>query len=330
MKKIIIIFIFFTCAYTNAQDAVFSQAFLVPETLSASFTGAIKGTKLGALYKTQGTGSVSEVNSNFAFLDTWFEIYNIGLGVSILNQTNGGSTYTFNQVNLNCSLAFQINNVWYFRPSVSAGFGMKSFGVQNFLLGDQINIGDSPNNPTSVDPILLGSKRAFIDLSPSLLIHNEYSWIGITVRHLNKPNVSITQEGTDYLNMFWSIHAKYYIPFLENFRNSFASKSKMYLLSNYMKQGDFNRLDMGTQYSYDDRFSLGITAGIIPNKNDANTSLMNSISTFISFQSRGFKFGYSYEYNSTDLINTINTHELSISYDFKINSRRLYRLKTFY
>ncbi|ARV15351.1 PorP/SprF family type IX secretion system membrane protein [Polaribacter sp. SA4-12] len=327
MKKIILLFFVFTSLASYSQDVIFSQAFLVPETLSSSFTGAIRSTKVGSVFRSQWRNSAFKTTSNYAFFDTWFEGYKTGLGVSFLNQTETPTSYTFNQVNLNFAMAFQISDTWFFRPSISAGFGMKNYGFQNILLEDQINLNNNSINTSTLDPLLLKSQRNFFDFNSSILFNNEDTWIGLTVKHLNKPNISLTENGNVPLEVFWSVHAKYYLPFLENNRTWFASKSKVYILSNFMKQGSFNRLDIGAQYVFEDQFSFGLTAATSPIKNNENNSLISSISTFAGFRWQGFRFGYSYDFSTTKLLNTGGIHEFSVSYDFDINIRKLDRYK---
>jgi type IX secretion system PorP/SprF family membrane protein len=251
----------------------------------------------------------------------------MGLGVSFLNQTELASTYSFNQVNFNYSMAFQLNDTWFFRPSISAGFGMKNYGFQNILLGDQININNNSINASSVDPLLLGTQRNFFDFSSSILFNNDDSWIGLTLRHLNKPNISLTDSGNIPLDVFISLHTKYYLPLLENYRTWFASKSKIYVLSNFMVQGNVNRFDLGLQYIFDNQFSFGVTAATVPIKNQNTSSTLSSVSTFAGIKWQGFRFGYSYDFNTTNLNFTGGIHGFSVAYDFNINIRELNRYK---
>ncbi len=327
MKRVIILFVVFTSIVSYAQDVIFSQAFLVPETLNSSFTGSLRSNKVGSLFRSQWRGTAFKTNSNYAFFDTWLEGYKIGVGVSFLNQTESISSYTFNQVNFNYSMAFQLNDTWFFRPSVSVGLGMKNYGFQNLLLEDQINLNNYTINTSSIDPISLRSQRNFFDYSSSLLFNNEDSWIGLTVKHLNRPNISLTENGNAPLSLFWSVHAKYYLPFLENQRTLFNRKSKIYVLSNFMIQGAFNRLDLGTQYVFENQFSIGVTAGLTPIQNEFTSSLLSSVNTFVGFRLQGFRFGYSYDFNATKLSNSFGIHEFSVSYDFDINIRALNRYK---
>lgn len=328
MRRILIlVFIALNSGASQAQDVIFSQNFLVPETLNTSFTGAIRSTKVGSIHKSQWRNSNFKTNSNFVFFDTWFEGYKTGIGISFLNQNENVSSYTFNQANLNIAMRFQLSDTWFFRPSISTGFGMKSFGFQSILLEDQININNNTVNTGSIDPTLFGQKRNFFDFSSSLLFNNDESWFGLTFRHLNKPNISFTQNENVPLDIFISVHAKYYLPFVENIRSWMASKSKLYLLSNFMMQANINRFDAGLQYTFDDRFSLGATIATSPIKNNNNPNLVNSVSAFLSIKWEGFRFGYSYDINTTDLFNTGGIHEFSISYDFDINIRLLDRYK---
>ena len=327
MKRFILLLFVVTSLQNYSQDVIFSQNFLVPETLNSSFTGAIRSTKTGAVSRSQWRNSALKTTSNFAFIDSWFEGFKSGLGVSFLNQKESGSSYTFNQVNLNFAMAFEISDTWYFRPSISTGLGTKNYGFQNLLLEDQIDVNNNIINTASIDPTLLRAQRSFLDFSTSVLFNNEDSWVGLTLKHLNKPNISLTQNGEVPLDVFLSVHTKYYLPLLENYRTWFASKSKIYVLSNFMQQGSYNRFDLGLQYIFEDQMSFGMMVATIPSKNTKATSTINSISTFAGIRWQGFRFGYSYDINTTALVNTGGIHEFSVSYDFEINIRALDRYK---
>jgi type IX secretion system PorP/SprF family membrane protein len=325
MKNIISLLFFLAFFQSYSQDVIFSQNFLVPETLNSSFTGAIRSTKVGSVFKSQWRNSSLKTSSNFAFVDTWLEGYKIGVGVNFLNQKESGSGYTFNQVNFNFAMAFEIGNSWFFRPSISSGFGMKNYGFQNILLEDQINLNSNSINTSSIDPILLSSQKYFFDFSSSVLFNNKDSWFGLTLRHLNKPDISLTDGGNIPLDIFMSIHAKYNLPVFQNYGTWLGSKSKVYVLANYMNQKTYGRLDLGLQYVFDDKFSLGMTMFTVPDKNI--NSLSSSLSTFLGLRAKGYRFGYSYDLNTSKLISSGGTHEFSISYDFEINIRALDRYK---
>ena len=95
------------------------------------------------------------------------------------------------------------------------------------------------------------------------------------------------------------------------------------MLSNFMMQGNFNRLDIGVQYVFDDQISLGITGSSSTLNKAENSSLITSVTTFLGARWQGFRYGYSYDFNTTNLMNIGGIHEFSISYDFNINIRKL-------
>lgn len=317
MKKIIVILITgLSIINLNAQDPIHTQFFMIPETLSSSFTGAKQSTRAGIIHRTQWPGLDFSINTQFAFVDNWFEEVNSGIGVSVLNHKETTTRYNFTQVNLNYAYQFAINDEWNVRPSLSVGYGSKDFGFQNLLLEDQINIFTGIINVNSIDPVNLNDSVRFIDFGASVLFNNENSWIGFTLKHLNKPNISMDVNGQENLEMFMSLHSSLYIPFgkYRNYRNS----NKLFLLTNAMHQGSYSRLDIGAKYDMD-QFSLGLLAATNPIKTDSNSHFLTSINAFIGMDWEGFRFGYSYDFNVTQIGRTGGVYELSVTYDFLNN-----------
>ena len=284
---------------------------MIPETLSSSFTGAKKSTRAGIIHRTQWPGLNFSLNTQFAFVDNWFEEVNSGIGISVLNHQETTTRYNFTQVNLNYAYQFSISEEWNARPSISFGYGSKDFGFQNLLLEDQINIFSGIINNTSIDPIELNESVRFVDFSASVLFNNENSWVGLTFKHLNKPNISMQFDGQDNLEMFMSLHGSVYIP-TGGYRNN---DNKLFVLANAMQQGAYNRFDLGAKYQMDD-FSFALLAATNPNKVDPNSHLLTSINAFMGLDWEGFRFGYSYDFNMTEIGKTGGVYELSISYDF--------------
>ena len=66
----------------------------------------------------------------------------------------------------------------------------------------------------SFDPILLEENVRYVDFGASFLFNNDYSWVGLTLRHLNRPNVSMVSQGDAPLDIFVSLHASLELPVL--------------------------------------------------------------------------------------------------------------------
>ena len=85
MKRIIILILLVSQIKGMAQDPIHTQFFMVPETLSSSFTGAKQSTRAGIIHRVQWPGLNFSINTQFAFVDNWFEEVNSGIGISVLN-----------------------------------------------------------------------------------------------------------------------------------------------------------------------------------------------------------------------------------------------------
>lgn len=316
MKKLLILILVLISFYGISQDPIHTQFFMVPETLSSSFTGAKQSTRAGIIHRTQWPGLNFSINTQFAFIDNWFEEIKSGVGISVLNHKETTTRYNFTQINLNYAYRFSISDEWNVRPSISIGYGSKDFGFQNLVLEDQINIFSGIINANSIDPINLNESVRFIDFSTSVLFNSENSWVGLSLKHLNRPNISMEIDGQDNLEMFMSIHSSIYLPFgkYRNYRNS----NKLFLLANAMQQGPYNRFDLGAKYEMD-RFSYGLLAATNPFKSDSNSHFLTSINAFVGMDWEGFRFAYSYDFNVTNIGRTGGVYELSVTYDFLNN-----------
>ena len=256
--KIIITFILLSFAFSvKAQDPIFTQYFMVPETINPGFTGFLETTNTGVLHRTQWPNLDFRVDTDFGFFNTWREEMNSGFGVTLMNHRENFTNFSFTQANFVYAYRVQLNDEWYFRPAIEVGFGNKSFGFQNLILEDQININNATINSTSIDPLMLREKVNFFDLSAGMLFNNENSWFGATLRHLNKPNISFSQTGNLPLEMFFSANAGLELKLADYIDIiNFPYETKMLLTTNFMKQGDYSRLDVGTGLIFKKLFTL--------------------------------------------------------------------------
>ena len=177
MRKFLLLIIFLLCFKGFSQDPIHTQFFMMPETLSSSFTGAKQSTRAGIIHRTQWPGLNFSINTQFAFVDNWFEEVKSGIGISVLNHQETTTRYNFTQVNLNYAYQFSITDDWNVRPSISVGYGSKNFGFQNLVLEDQINIFSGIINANSIDHISLNESVRFIDFSTSVLLISDIAVI---------------------------------------------------------------------------------------------------------------------------------------------------------
>lgn len=323
MKLRLFIILITSCFFfqARAQDPIFTQYFLVPETLNPGFSGFMETTYAGIIHREQWPDLDLKIDTDYAFVNTWSESLNSGFGVSFLNQRENLTSYNFSQINANYAYKVRLNDTWDFRPGIEAGFGLKSFGFQNLLLEDQINIRTGVVNTSSMDPMLLNRRATFFDFSAGMVFNTDKAWIGLSMKHLNKPNIAFSSEGNVPLNTFFSLSAGYeflvidYIDVL-----LLPYETKFFLTSNYMQQGRYNRLDLGASILFEKIF-FGATAVTNPAKNGINGDLLTSVNLFTGLQYEHLRLGFSYDLNTTKIGKTGGIYELSLTYQFDLRRK---------
>lgn len=323
MRLKLFIIIITCCLYSKvrAQDPIFTQYFLVPETLNPGFTGFMETTYAGIIHREQWPELDLRIDTDYAFVNTWSDRMNSGFGISFLNQRENLTNYNFSQLNANYAYKVRLNDDWYFRPGIEAGFGLKSFAFQNLLLEDQINIRTGAINTSSMDPMLLNRRATFFDVSAGMVFNTDKAWIGLSMKHLNRPNIAFSSEGNVPLNTFFSLSAGYeflvidYIDVL-----LLPYETKFFLTSNYMQQGRYNRLDLGASILFEKIF-FGATAVTNPAKNGINGDLLTSVNLFTGLQYEHLRLGFSYDLNTTKIGKTGGIYELSLTYQFDLRRK---------
>jgi len=314
MKFKITTIIIISCLYIKAyaQDPVFTQYFLVPETLNPGFSGFEDSSYFGLIHRTQWPSLDLRVDTEYAFFNTWVE--NVGgIGFSIINQHENNTNYNHMQGNMNFAYHVKLGNDWFFRPALEVGFGMKSFNFSGLVLGDQININSGTINSSSVDIYALNANRniGFVDFTAGFVFDKKNTrndtdlWLGASIKHLNRPNISFVENGNVPLDIFYSLHANYKFPYFDY--------NDMSISANYMQQGEFNRLDIGATIKLE-KLMLGALAVTNPAKNNSNSHLLTSINAFVGLEFEQLRFGFSYDMNTSGIGRTDGVYELSITY----------------
>ena len=308
MKRIVLILIFLKFSFGYSQDPVFAQFFNIPESVNTGFTGAYGNTKAGIIHRVQWPALNFSINTQYAYVDNWFEEIRSGVGISVLNHKETHTRYNLTQLNLNYAYEVRLFDDFYFRPSISVGYGAKDFGFQNILLEDQINPFSGAISNTTIDPSILMDNIMYFDYSSSLLFMYEKSWFGFTIKHLNKPNISLLYQGNSELDMFFSVHGSLELPVLK-----YDYEKSIFFVFNGMKQAEYNRLDFGAQYTQD-WFTFALLAATNPSRSNPNSHFLTSMNAVVGVAWEGFKFGYSYSFNTSKIGRDGGVYELSVSW----------------
>ncbi len=311
MKRILLILVLLFFKKGFSQDPVFTQFYVIPETINSGFTANTWDTKAGIIHRVQWPKLNFSINTQFAYFDKWFEQLNGGLGISILNHKETHTRYNLTQLNANYAYHVKLNDDWDFYPSISVGFGGKDFGFQNILLEDQIIPFNGVISDLTIDPANLQDNIMYFDFSSSLLFFYKQSWFGLTLKHLNNPNISLLYQGNVPLSTFVSVHGR--VSLLNQYR-FFRGQKDFAFVFNGMKQEEYNRLDFGLDFTQD-WFNVGLLAATNPIRSNPNSHFLTSINAVVGINWEKFRFGYSYSFNTSQIGREGGVYELSISWD---------------
>ena len=319
MRKFLILFIglCLQCQVTLAQDPLFTQSVYILESINPGFSGFEDSgrTHMGLIHRTQWPNLDLKVNTEYLFWNTSVDYgprMGYGFGVSVLNHNESKTNYNYSQVNINYAHRVYLNGGWYFRPALEVGFGLKNFAFGNILLSDQIDLNSNTIAPNSIDPSVNGLDNIFFtDISTGYVFEREERygvsyWIGASIKHINRPNISFIEGENVPLDIFYSVHANIGFPVLLD--------NNVQIVANYMQQGEYNRLDIGPMVNLSDDINLGVTAVTNPAKNGLNGHLLTSINSYVGLNYDNFRFGLSYDYNTSKIGNTYGVYELSVTY----------------
>jgi len=320
-----------TTLTVKAQDPVFTQYYFVPETQNGAFTGAVNTLHTGILHRTQWPDGARRLDTEYAFINGSLgnlsedsrpydsNLQNIGLGLTVLNQHEVFTNYNYTQINAVTSLNLDLDN---FSPNLrlilglEAGYGLKNFNFKSLLYEDQINTDTGSINGGTNDPsqFYLRNKVNFFDISSGFLLYDEHLWMGLSLKHLNTPNIAFEAEGEVPLDMNLSIQTGYSFDLDRNPNFSFLPDySKFVLTSNFMKQGAYNRWDFGSVLHFNP-FILGVIAATNPIRKSEQSHLLTSINLIGSIRINSFTFGYSYDISTSKIDNTQGVHEFSLTW----------------
>ena len=316
-----LIFLIMTICKSNAQDLLFSQSFLFPETLNSAFTGLSESNSVGLLHRTQWPNLNLQIDSEFAFINTWNESINSGIGMSIVNQKQNFTNYNFCKIDINYTYKLQLTEDWIFHPSISLGYASGEFNSKGIILEDQIDITNGLISPVSEEISNINNKYSYFDFSTGMLLNNDNFFVGTSLKHINKPNFSVLSNGNIPLDMFFSVNIGYQFTIADYFDIISAPyETKLRLTSNYIKQGSFKRVDLGGALVYSNYF-FGLSANSNIKGSSGGSTTFNSYSFFGGLNYEHLQFGYSYDFNSLKGLDTGGVYELSVLYRFDLYSK---------
>lgn len=169
----------------------------------------------------------------------------------------------------------------------------------------------------------------YLDLGTSILIHNHELLFGLTLAHLNQPNISVDDDVTNKLPLKIGLQAGYEINMNPYHGNFLPDNTFLFLYSSWTK------IDKQTNYFFAQDLQLGsFSMGLNQQASSLNTFSFTHAVIHLGTSVENFDFGFQYALplKVVNQVNPPSVFELYIAFDFspfRRNNRGLFkRLQT--
>lgn len=316
MKKIAISILLLTAfKFVNAQiDPHLSQYYVYPSWLNPALTGAFDGKyRVSGVYRDQWSGISGGFTSRGLSADmVTSKNLNFGAGVMQQSTETGYSYLTANASASYSGVKFDTEGYKRLVFGLQAGILNRKFNQSKFQLGDQYDpsTGYNPNLPSQEVFSNLGGNTA-LDLGAGIVYYDSDPnkklnvFAGFSAMHLNRPSATFAQQGAeDKLPVRYTVHGGVRIAVSETF--SVVPNAL------YLRQGNAEEKMIGGYAQMDGPAGIDLLLG-------ANYRFKDAVVPFLGVNVKNLVFGFSYDFNSSELgkqVSTANSTEISLSYIF--------------
>lgn len=332
MRPLLLIFTFFIGKLCGswAQDVQYSQYYANPIYLNPATTGNTDKTRFGLNFRNQWPGLDQTFIAYTAYFDHYEEKINSGFGLIIQGANESFTQTSSREIGLVYSYRLKLSDNDFIQAGFQGSFHSRDAFFDLVILGSQLDINRGQIIGRPGDAFEGDSQIRTADANAGLIYYGKKLWLGVSVAHLLRPEISYLSEGTNQLPMKTSIHGGYRIDLsagdINDFFNNTDQERSLTLGFNYKQQGQFSQIDLGTEF-YFEPLVLGIWYRGVPTKYELpnNESLVALLG--ISLES-GLDVGYSFDFpiSKFGLNGTGGAHEISLRYVFssKNQARRYY------
>ena len=316
-KGLIIIFAFLIPLFGIGQEDMIISHSRFMQKVNPSAFGINNINKTGVLYNSQALINNNRIESQYFFGAISFDSDNFSLGLDVysLNMDNTGLVNT--KPRLSYIYKIQFDNEVYFLPSLTLGLGSSRIDTGKLIFEDQISLVSGFLQTESQDPIIdqIGSSN-YMDLGASFIVHSNNYLFGVSIQHLNQPNISFNKEVTDYtLPIRYSIQGGYEFDINPYDRSIMPRYSTIYAFMNASRMGENFDIFL-SQEAQLGSFSIGLNQQFRKTNNFGFTNI--GLSVALAYEN--FEFGTLYNFPFRSPTNTAvyspSTIEVFLTFDF--------------
>lgn len=295
MKKIIVMFLFFTVVCSAQQDAQYTQYMYNTMAINPAYAGSRGALSVFGLYRTQWVGLDGAPETSTFAINTPLNNSNLGLGVSLVNDKIGPT----NENTLSADLSYSVPTSETFKLS----FGIKA-------TANLFNLDVNKLNPENQgDPQFQNlNNRITPNIGAGVYWHSDKAYLGLSI-----PNFIETNRFNDDDTAIFKDKINYYLMAGYVFDLDYYIKFKPALLTK-MVQGAPLQVDVSGNFMFNDKFVIGLAY-----------RWSASVSAMAGFQiTDGLYVGYGYDHETTNLRRyNSGSHEVFLRFEFLNNYNRI-------
>jgi len=295
MKKIILMFLFFSVVCSAQQDAQYTQYMYNTIAINPAYAGSRGALSVFGLYRTQWIGLDGAPETSTFSINTPLNNSNLGLGVSLVNDKIGPT----NENTLSADLSYSVPTSETFKLS----FGIKA-------TANLFNLDINKLNPENQgDPQFQNlNNRITPNIGAGVYWHSDKAYLGLSI-----PNFIETNRFNDDDTAIFKDKINYYLMAGYVFDLNYYIKFKPAILTK-MVQGAPLQVDASANVMFDDKFVVGLAY-----------RWSASLSAMAGFQvTDGLYIGYGYDHETTNLRRyNSGSHEIFLRFEFLNNYNRI-------
>jgi type IX secretion system PorP/SprF family membrane protein len=295
MRKLVLVFMFFSVAGFAQQDAQFTQYMYNTININPAYAGSRGAMSIFGLYRTQWVGLDGAPETSSFSLNTPINNSNLGLGISLINDKIGPT----NENTLSADLSYSVPTSETFKLS----FGIKA-------TANLFNLDINKLNPENQgDPQFQDLNSKFSpNIGAGVYWHSDKAYIGLSV-----PNFIETNRYNDNDVAIFKDKINYYLIAGYVFDLDPYIKFKPAVLTK-MVEGSPLQVDLSANFMFNDKFVVGVAY-----------RWSAALSAMVGFQvTDGLYLGYGYDRETTNLNNyNSGSHEIFMRFELFNNYSRM-------